>query len=1357
MGFPIPSKFLETFFRLDSFLPSPLDTAMKPSPLFSLSLLFALPVLGQDDLAKQILDATGIRGGFVVHLGSGDGSLTAALKAGDGYQVQGLERDPAKVEAARKALRAKGVYGPVCIDRLEGGRLPYTTGMVNLVVAEADQGIDRAEIERILAPLGVAYVKGKDGQWTKTQKPWPREIDDWTHYLHNAGGNAVAQDTVVGPPRRLQWVGSPRWSRHHDRMASMSALVSARGRMFYIMDEGSRISIQLPPKWTLIARDGFNGTILWKREIPEWSPHLWPLKSGPTQLARRLVAVDDRVYTTLGIVAPISILDAATGTTIRELAGSGGAEEIVVSDGTVYAIVMKEERELAKFLPKLNTGDQGRVKTEYAWNEVPRVIMAFDAATGAEKWHRVSVVSPLTLAAAGGRLYFHDGEKVVAANGDTGDTIWETRKADRVEVVNFNFGPKLVVTPDTVLFAGGDRKMRAFEAATGEERWTAPHARGGYQSPEDLLVAQGKVWSAALTSGGDDGIFYGRSLKTGEVEVEFPPNVDTYWFHHRCYIAKATERFILPSRTGIEFVDLASKDWEIHHWVRGGCLYGVMPCNGLTYAPPHNCACYPEAKLYGFNAMAPATADGRDILPDPLARRLEKGPAYGAVPAERDPSEADWPTYRGDNARSGATKHAVDAASLKEAWTADLGGRLSSVVVAGGLAFVAQIDQHTVHALDAGSGAVAWSYTTGGRVDSPPTIHRGAVIFGSADGWVYCLRAEDGALAWRFRASPQDRRIMAFEQLESVWPVHGNVLVEGGVIYTVAGRSNFLDGGLRMYRLDPATGNVLGETVIDDKDPETGRNIQERLQTLQMPVGLPDILSASGGYVYMKSQQFDLDGNRLEIGPHTGDAARHAAVQKGDGRHLFAPMSFLDQEWFHRSYWVYGKNFSGGHNGYYQAAKNTPGGRILVFDEDKVYGFGRKPEYLKWTTTMEHQLFSAPIEAPEGALAATDITDQETRRGENLPPAVQQGKAKGKAKAKGKGKGKAATGAAAAGSSGASLVAFQRAASLNPAGKALAVEAWVKAEGREGVIVSRGGPSAGFALYVQAGKPAFAIRAKQEVSQVGAQQPLGRDWTHLAGVLTPDLQLRLYVDGKLAAEAPAKALIDVDPAQEMAIGADEGGSVGDYPQTFSFKGLIDEVRLHFGAVADGEIAASAAGDPVAPAAARTVLSLSFDEGDAHDHSGQQNHGTLSGPVTPVKEGRRGAALQFAGGGRAGGGGGPAGTLVQFHWTQDIPIIARALIKTADAVLVAGPPDLMDEEATFADLTEGDPEVRRLLAEQDAALEGKKGAILRAVSAEDGTTIREFALPSPPAWDGMAAAGGRIFVATVDGKVMCWGK
>jgi hypothetical protein len=129
-------------------------------------------------------------------------------------------------------------------------------------------------------------------------------MDQWTHYFHGPEGNPVAQDTAVGPPQRLQWLGSPRWSRHHDHMASKTSMVSAGGRVFYILDEGPRSSIQLPSAWRLIARDGFNGTILWKRDIERWNTRHYPLKSGPAHLLRRLVAVEDRVFVTLGIDAP---------------------------------------------------------------------------------------------------------------------------------------------------------------------------------------------------------------------------------------------------------------------------------------------------------------------------------------------------------------------------------------------------------------------------------------------------------------------------------------------------------------------------------------------------------------------------------------------------------------------------------------------------------------------------------------------------------------------------------------------------------------------------------------------------------------------------------------------------------------------------------------------------------------------------------------------------------------------------------------------------------------------------------------------------------------------------------------------
>src|SRR6185437_717324 len=201
----------------------------------------------------------GIKGGVIVHLGCGDGKLTAALRVNDSYIVQGLDAD---VTRARQNIQSLGIYGPVSVEKWAGDRLPYVDNLVNLLVADTLGKVPMDEVMRVLVPNGVALIGGK-----KTVKPRPPEMDDWTHYFYDARGNAVSKDTAVGPPERLQWVGSPRWSRHHDRISSLSAMVSAGGRMFYIMDEGSRISILLPSKWVLTARDAFNGTILWRKDI----------------------------------------------------------------------------------------------------------------------------------------------------------------------------------------------------------------------------------------------------------------------------------------------------------------------------------------------------------------------------------------------------------------------------------------------------------------------------------------------------------------------------------------------------------------------------------------------------------------------------------------------------------------------------------------------------------------------------------------------------------------------------------------------------------------------------------------------------------------------------------------------------------------------------------------------------------------------------------------------------------------------------------------------------------------------------------------------------------------------------------
>lgn len=1260
--------------------------------------------------AKQILEQSGVSAGFVVHLGAGDGELTAALRCNDTTQVHGLQRDPAMVAVARKRVQATGHYGDVAIDAFDGNDLPYVDNLVNLLVTEELGDVAMEEVLRVLVPNGVAMIKGDDGKWIKTVKPRPTNIDEWSHYLHDATGNSVAHDDVVAPPRHLQWVGSPRWSRHHDRMASMSALVSTNGRMFYIMDEGSRISIQLPPKWKLIARDAFNGSVLWKRDIPAWQPHMWPLKSGPTQLSRRLVSTDDALFVTLGFNSPLTALDAATGETLRTYEGSDATEEIIHTNGLLFLVVRKDKAELQDYAPLHGTvGDQARSR-EFFWNEDPRVLMAFDAESGEQLWAKQTKISPLTLAADGSQVYFHDGEKVVSLNQRSGEIAWETPPVTRRQSFTFNFGPRLVVHENVVLYAGGDGKMISVDSKSGEQLWGASFPNSGYQSPQDLMVVGGLVWLAPLTSGKDSGVYTGRDPRTGEIKKEFPPDVDTYWFHHRCYIAKATDNFLMPSRTGIEFVDPDKEHWDINHWVRGGCLYGVMPCNGLTYAPPHNCACYPEAKLFGFNSLAP-TAPTRPIPANvPERGRLEKGPAFGSPLFAVEEDSDDWPTYRHDQARSGTTTKPV-AKDVDKKWIADLGGRLTSPVIAGGTVYVSQIDTHTLFALDEASGNEKWTFTTGARIDSPPTVYRGRVVFGGTDGWVYCLTT-DGELAWRYRAAPLDRRTMAYEQLESLWPVHGSVLIRDDTVHCVAGRSIFLDGGLRLLRLDLRTGKKLSETLMDEKNPETGNNIQEKVQVLQMPVGLPDILSSDGRYIFMKSQKFDLEGNRLEIGPNSGDFAAQASKQRGDDAHLFAPMGFLDETWFHRSYWVLGQSFAGGHGGYFQAGRFAPSGRLLVNGNGYVFGYGRKPQYLRWTTTLEHQLFAAEPNPPE-------IPENFGKKG----------------------------------AIGGSYADFGKPKSLDPTGKPLTVEAWVTSTKQQGVIIARGGPANGFALTMQGGRPAFLVRSNDELTTVRGNKRIVGGWHHVAGVLDEDKKMKLFVDGELVGQAVSKGLITADPAQGLEIGADGQTAVGDYKSPSPFSGVIDEVRLYFHAASDAQVAKRF--EDGSEISSDAVLVVSFDDGTARDHSTHRHDGTLAGGK--LVDGKFGKAVQFSA--RKGGNSTtkPGDSLVDPKWTQDVPIYVRGMVLSGPNLFIVGPPDIIDEEKTFEQLSEKDPRVQSLLAKQDQALDGSDGAWLLAVNIDTGEVENRVHLDTLPSWDGLAGANGRLFLSTLDGEVVCFGE
>jgi hypothetical protein len=55
-----------------------------------------------------------------------------------------------------------------------------------------------------------------------------------------------------------------------------------------------------------------------------------------------------------------------------------------------------------------------------------------------------------------------------------------------------------------------------------------------------------------------------------------------------------------------------------------------------------------------------------------------------------------------------------------------------------------------------------------------------------------------------------------------------------------------------------------------------------------------------------------------------------------------------------------------------------------------------------------------------------------------------------------------------------------------------------------------------------------------------------------------------------------------------------------------------------------------------------------------------------------------------------------------------------------------------------------------------AFEGRKGGILSITRAGTGEQAARHTLPSPPVFNGIAAARGRLFVVGEDGSVACFG-
>lgn len=139
-----------------------------------------------------------------------------------------------------------------------------------------------------------------------------------------------------------------------------------------------------------------------------------------------------------------------------------------------------------------------------------------------------------------------------------------------------------------------------------------------------------------------------------------------------------------------------------------------------------------------------------------------------------------------------------------------------------------------------------------------------------------------------------------------------------------------------------------------------------------------------------------------------------------------------------------------------------------------------------------------------------------------------------------------------------------RSASLDPSVGPWYVEATLRADGPEGVVLAQGGASQGYALFIEKGKPGFVYRiANTRAPKVIGSESIAGRWVTVAAEATADHRLVLKVDGKAVAERQLADFIGATPHDGLDIGIDASSKVLDPPLP-GFRGLIERVRIYSG-------------------------------------------------------------------------------------------------------------------------------------------------------------------------------------------------
>ncbi len=787
-------------------------------------------------VVEQVINDSGIDRGICAVLGFDDEAALKLVHSGD-FLIH--VRDPnAETIARLREVAAKAKLGidRVVVEQGSLDKLPYADNTVDLLLATKITDSDLAklsaeEVLRVLRPLGVAVVgkastEGLSNEFvdklavwasapgieklpasTKTlvilRKPAREGVDEWTHWEHGPDNNPVSSDDVIKAPYMTQFMAEPFY------IGMPSITTAAGGRTFVATGHIAHHRREWDMVNQLIARNGYNGTVLWQRKLPD------------NFLSHRsaFVATVDIFYLLDG--DGCLMLDAATGEEkgrIKIPGVDGEWKWMAFVDGVFYVMagpkggdakIIKGDRTFGGWSwADLSRGYYARPHVPWGFGNT---LAAYNVADKFVLWkhEEKDLIDSRAMAMRDNKVFLYCPDKHLRClEASTGDTIWTNSEPKVRELIEqpgrgltstpgFRSACLAVATPDALIVQGQTRmNVAAVSTEDGSLLWTKKKITN---NPNAIYV-DGK----AILGVGRGGTHAVVDPVSGEISEEFN------FRKAGCTRLTACPDSMFVRGEGTLRFDRESKKVLVDGSARPACLDGALPANGLLYLGPWACDC--NLSLIGAIAKCSAGDFRFDYVATEEGRlQVGEGDIDNIAPFKM--AENDWPTYRADNYRTASTSARLANANPQGApsgvsmwaYAPESPCVPTPPVTAGGMIFVAG-DDGLVRAIDAKTGQLRWQIATAGPIKASPTVWEGRVLVGSGDGYVYTLEAATGRLLWRFRAAPVERHIMIYGNLCSTWPVNTGVLVQDGIAYFAAGIVDH--DGTYVYALDAKTGKI---------------------------------------------------------------------------------------------------------------------------------------------------------------------------------------------------------------------------------------------------------------------------------------------------------------------------------------------------------------------------------------------------------------------------------------------------------------------------------------------------------------------------------------------------------------------